>query len=82
MKAMFAVHYGESKHYYFLYSVNGISFIDGRKWHTSFPERNQRKSIFNEILNRNQIMAERKVVPIVYLNNTQEVEKYCSKGKI
>ena len=81
-QAVFAVHYEESKHYHFHFAVNSISFIDGRKWHTSFPEKNQRESIFNEILNRNQIMAGRKAVPIVYLKNAQEVEEYCSKGKI
>lgn len=67
-QAVFAVHYEESKHYHFHFAVNSISFIDGRKWHTSFLEKNQRESIFNDILNMNQIMAGRKASPIVYLN--------------
>lgn len=80
-QAVFAVHYEESKHYHFHFAVNSISFIDGRKWHTSFPEKNQRESIFNGILNRDQVMAGRKAVPIVYLKNAQEVKEYCLKGK-
>ena len=73
-QAVFAVHYEESKHYHFHFAVNSISFIDGRKWHTSFLEKNQRESIFNGILNMNQVMAGRKASPIVYLNPIQEIE--------
>ena len=48
-QAVFAVHYEESKHYHFHFAVNSISYVDGRKWHTSFLEKNERESIFNGI---------------------------------
>ncbi len=68
-QAVFAVHYEESKHYHFHFAVNSISYVDGRKWHTSFLEKNERESIFNGILNMNQVMAGRKASPIMYLNH-------------
>lgn len=68
-QAVFAVHYEESKHYHFHFAVNSISYVDGRKWHTSFLEKNERESIFNGILNMNQVMAGRKALPIMYLNH-------------
>lgn len=49
-QAVFAIHWEPNKHYHFHFAVNSISFVDGRKWHTSLPEIKQREEMFNKIL--------------------------------
>ena len=81
-QAVFAVHYEENKHYHFHCAVNSINFITGRKWHTSLKDIRWRENIFNEVLNKYQVLAGRKAAPFVILKNKQEIQQYCTKGKL
>lgn len=49
-QVVFAVHWELGKRYHLHFAVNSISFINGRKWHTSLPEIHQREEMFNRIL--------------------------------
>ena len=49
-QVVYAVHWDQDKFVHIHFAVNTISFIDGRKWHTSMREGTSREKKFNEIM--------------------------------
>jgi len=72
-QTVFAVHWEEGKHYHIHFAVNSISFMDGRKWHTSLADIKHREFIFNCILYQYQTEAYKEWFPEAYLNDRHEV---------
>lgn len=72
-QAVFAVHWEAGKRYHFHFAVNSINFIDGRKWHTSIPEIQQREKIFNQILWERQKAFNSVYMPLYFLDDPQPV---------
>ncbi len=71
-QAVFAIHWEQGKRYHFHFAINSISFLDGRKWHTSIPEIKQREMIFNQILVNRQRIVCQKVAPIIFLDRDKK----------
>lgn len=71
-QAVFAVHWDPEKRCHIHFAVNTINFMDGRKWHSSMAEIEQRGMIFNHILHKYQIMATGAIEPLEFLNNENE----------
>lgn len=71
-QAVFAIHWEPGKHYHFHFAVNSISFMDGRKWHTSLAEIKQREIVFNQILVNRQRIASREVSPVIFFDRDRK----------
>jgi hypothetical protein len=57
-QTVFAVHFQQGKHFHIHFAINSISYIDGRKWHTSLEELKIRNQIFDQILMQHQIRVQ------------------------
>ena len=71
-QAVFAVHWDPEKRCHIHFAVNTINFRDGRKWHSSMAEIEQRGKIFNDILRKYQIMATGAIEPLEFLDKENE----------
>lgn len=65
-QVVFAVHWEYGKHFHIHFAVNGISYINGHKWHTSLNEIHQREELFNRILYNCRAIPDGKTAAIYF----------------
>lgn len=68
-QVVFAIHHQGKWHIHF--AVNSINYRDGRKFHTTKKEMQERQWLFNSILNKYILMAQSVVAPIYFENNME-----------
>lgn len=67
-QVVFAAHWEQGGHFHIHFAVNSISFINGRKWHTSISEIHQREGLFNRILYSCRPVLTGKMAAIYFLD--------------
>ena len=81
-QSVFAVHWEPDKHLHYHFAVNSVSYIDGRKWHTSLAEIQNREIIFNQILEKHQRMINDRISPIIIFNGNEKAAGMESRSPL